>query len=73
MTEQGWQPIKTAPKDDDILLLYRDGEGVQPGYWDDEIKSWLAVETQGLTGGRMHPTHWMPLPSPPGDQPQETT
>lgn len=65
---QPWQPIATAPKDADVLLLYQDGHGVQPGYWYDLDKSdqvWVAVETQGLTGGRMQPTHWRPLPEPP--------
>jgi len=58
-----WQPIETAPKDEDVLL-YQRGEGVRAGYWDDE-HGWLAVETQGLTGGKIQPTHWMPLPDPP--------
>lgn len=60
-----WQPIATAPKDADVLLLYLDGSGVLPGYW--EGKRWLACETSGLTGGGWHtePTHWMPLPDPP--------
>lgn len=62
-----WQLIETAPKDMDVLLLYQDGEGVQPGYWYDSggQQCWLAVETQGLTGGKMQPTHWMPLPLAP--------
>jgi hypothetical protein len=67
-----WQPIETAPKDSDVLLLYQDGEGVQAGYWYDLEKphSWVAVETQGLTGGRMQPTHWMPLPAAPVTPPE---
>lgn len=62
---QGWQPIETAPKDADVLLLYLDGSGVQPGYWEDD--RWIACETHWLTGGGWHaePTHWMPLPDPP--------
>jgi len=62
-----WQPIDTAPKDVDVLLLYLDGSGVQPGYWDRDNDCWLACETKGLTGGRWYstPTHWMPLPDPP--------
>lgn len=61
-----WQLIESAPKTADLVLLYADGEGVQAGYFDYAI-GWLCVETQGLTGGRMEPTHWMPLPDPPGD------
>lgn len=64
-----WRPIATAPKDDDVLL-YEEGEGVRAGYWDDLEAAdpfWRAVETQGCTTGRMRPTHWMPLPSPPSE------
>lgn len=64
-----WQPIGTAPKDADLILLYLDGSGVRPGYWEDlrEPGFWCAVESQGLTGGKWYsePTHWMPLPAPP--------
>ena len=63
----GWLPIASAPKDADVILLYLDGSGVQPGYWDEDRGRWLACETHGLTGGGWHadPTHWMPLPDPP--------
>jgi hypothetical protein len=57
-----WQPIETAPKDEDCVLLYQHGGGVQPGYWERSVKSWLVVETRELTGGFAEPTHWMPLP-----------
>lgn len=60
-----WQDIATAPKDEDVLLLWAEGWGVQPGYWDDDAQLWRAVETQGLTGGRHPATHWKPLPAPP--------
>ena len=62
-----WQDIATAPKYDDFLLLWSEGEGVQPGYWNETSDDafWVAVETATLTGGRMTPTHWMPLPEPP--------
>ena len=56
-----WQLIDTAPKDADCVLLYRDGEGVRAGYWDFD-HGWVSAETQGLTGGKMTPTHWMPMP-----------
>lgn len=73
---EGWQPIATADKDADVVLLYLDGSGVQPGYW--EKGRWLACETSALTGGRWHaePTHWMPLPkapSPPSGSGSKTT
>src|SRR6185369_9874236 len=67
-----WQPIDTAPKDADVLLLWAEGWGVQPGYWcrldeDESEHGWIASETEGLTGGRFkEATHWMPLPAAPG-------
>lgn len=36
-----WQPISSAPKDEGLLLLFQDGEGVQAGYWEDEY-GWLS-------------------------------
>ena len=33
---QGWQPIDSAPKDADVLLLFQRSDGVFPGWWDDE-------------------------------------
>lgn len=56
-----WQPIETAPKDEDILLAHPDGSMMigrrnRAGTaWDDgdfrDHENW--------------PTHWMPLPAPP--------
>ena len=72
-TEDGWQPIETAKTDDhdseDSLLLYSERDGVRAGYWDRE-HGWLCVETSLLTGGKMKPTHWRPLPLPPSVDPQ---
>ncbi len=67
---QTWQPIETAPKEENCVLLFADGWGVHPGWWDSE-HGWLACEEQGLTGGKFsEATHWMPLPNPPkcGDE-----
>jgi hypothetical protein len=61
-----WQPIETAPKGADVILLYCPAEGVMPGYWDDP--DWVSVETQSLSSGRMLATHWMPLPAPPSPE-----
>lgn len=72
--QTGWRNIATAPKDDDVLL-YRDDWGVRAGFWDDR-HGWIAVETSGLTSGKMEPTHWMPFPLPPAplaETPQEKT
>lgn len=77
----GWQPIETADKDADALLL-SDGCFVDVG-------GWLSAADQGaepeeefrisagwwlLQHSHMRPTHWMPLPAPPrrGDGPPES-
>lgn len=64
MTE--WEPIDTAPKDNQLVLLYEEGRiytgrrRVPHDYWD-----WNGEED----GGFGKPTHWMPLPSPPTQEP----
>ena len=55
-----WQPIKTAPRDGENVLLWWFGRPV--------IGSWLkrgewCDETLGTYDEK--PTHWMPLPEPP--------
>lgn len=61
----GWQPIKTAPRDGTWLLLWcdwhicgkwiADGERVKGGWTDDEYG----------TNPIYMVTHWMSLPPPP--------
>jgi hypothetical protein len=71
--EGTWQPIATAPKDADLLLLCGPLDGVRSGYWDDDSHQWMSVETKGLTGGWMTPTLWQPMPAAPqGGQPVTT-
>jgi hypothetical protein len=65
-----WQPIETAPKDT-LLILYLKDEGViigegwhtydEPPYGEPSKDLYWWVEQRG----RVHPTHWMPLPEPP--------
>lgn len=70
---QQWQPIETAPKDADAILL-SDGVTVDVG-------GWINAAAQGCDPGEeylvsegwwflrtidMQPTHWMPLPLQPG-------
>lgn len=70
-----WQPIDTAPKDGTWLLLFRPGkegnriaEARWRGNWMDKGSyewggnSWCYPENS-------QPTHWMPLPPPPKEQP----
>lgn len=60
-----WQPIETAPKDEtDVLVWSALGYCViaqfRDGYW------W-GRQLDEL----VEPTHWMPLPPPPGDETRE--
>lgn len=69
----GWQPISEAPKDGTSVLL-SDGKQVTYG-------GWISAADQGAEPGEEHliaagwwsvdlsdnnPTHFLPLPSPPG-------
>lgn len=61
-TLQGWQPIETAPKDITVLV-YDEGTICMATY--------LTPEERWYDHGYMTPgpTHWMPLPAPPGARP----
>ena len=55
-----WQPIETAPKDEDVWFISYNGEEVVPAaFWEcgfaDVFMNWMEPQ----------PTHWMPLPQPP--------
>ena len=63
-----WQPIETAPKADHATVLLW-CENIAPrasmGYWGDD--EWVLVSEYGsYYVPRDPPTHWMPLPKPPG-------
>lgn len=78
MTNSQWQPIETAPKDGSKILIFCDGKvlmtswyvhysGGQPSRTREP--EWEQSEMYGGFGGYMgplRPTHWMPLPEPPG-------
>ena len=75
-----WQPIETAPRDGTVILLAwsrrneRFNTAVRPGFWDKDRKNfpWVAV-IEGCSYAAFDawredgPTHWHPLPDPPGD------
>ena len=77
-----WQPIETAPKDGSTILIYGDNE-VSVVFWEVRrtLGAWrctgygdLAFEDDGSPYSPpsrlipQNPTHWMPLPVPPGEE-----
>lgn len=67
-----WQPIETAPKGGDVLMLYCGG-AIIIGYYEtalewgkgsDPVNSWVDYDFEP-GDKRLNPTHWMPLPEPP--------
>ena len=65
-----WQPIETAPKNGESVLLYYGQEYCimeggcfkrERGYRKNVYYQWVAAIDMGELG----PTHWMPLPKPP--------
>lgn len=79
LREADWQPIETAPKDGDCILLLWQAPDCTPEvdkcYWDTlptadgrELEpSWVIAAEGGCRYARWPGgyTHWMPLPSPP--------
>lgn len=75
-----WQPIETAPRDGSNILVYLPTWGrIYIGSWNEVITMTFGkVTNESLfwhyQGGPMHlsfserpqPSHWLPLPSPPG-------
>ena len=61
-----WQPIKSAPRDGTRIIVYRPGKHNYPKVAVDfchaPINCWWHSPSDG------QPTHWMPLPEPPGEK-----
>lgn len=60
-----WQPIETAPKDEEpILLFHRRTGGGHPAvaFWD--VCGWRTVDW-GIRYPEKHFTHWLPIPPLP--------
>lgn len=63
----GWQPIETAPKDEDVLLYLPDDGETEVAVGHEAEGNWYPQDVSTL-GGRpfpFQPTHWQPLPPPP--------
>lgn len=57
-----WQPIETAPKDGEYILI-----GMHFGHrFYVQSSFWIASEWAGWDYRK--PTHWMPLPEPPEEE-----
>jgi hypothetical protein len=69
-----WQPIETAPQIEfQTILLGREGKAngsAMPCFWDGENWKCATIFGQGIV--YRDPTHWMPLPKPPSEQPAKT-
>jgi hypothetical protein len=69
-----WQPIETAPKDGQYVIVYSPNnptdygiESVQVAHWCMYGSGWIvgAFDYEDSGWFRTHPTHWMPLPDAP--------
>ena len=62
-----WQPIETAPVEIQILMLFKFETclHVESGYLDEEDRLHWLDNGETLS---IHPTHWMPLPTPPKEK-----
>lgn len=65
-----WQPIETAPKDGTVVMLYWPTISINAypavGFNHDDDYGW--AWSQWMDYGEIFPTHWMPLPAPPGKE-----
>ncbi|NRA59196.1 MAG: DUF551 domain-containing protein [Phycisphaerales bacterium] len=61
-----WQPIETAPRDGTMLVLWLPHEGgIGWGSSGTPDDPWWGAPF-GCYDEYMNPSHWMPLPDPPG-------
>ena len=71
-TENEWQPIETAPKDEFVLLAGPSGyTTIETVFTTGRMCSnyhtgrWIDHANDDLMDWGFSPTHWMPLPKPP--------
>lgn len=62
-----WQPIESAPKDGESVILHEPHEEPTVGWWSRYRHKWVALRSgyDENIDDNTKPTHWMPLPSPP--------
>lgn len=67
LSNEGWRPIETAPKDGTAVDLWGSGRRATDVAWG-LIRDWMGKEREGWQHGMpddFEPTHWQPLPNPP--------
>ncbi len=70
-TNDGWQPIETAPEDEECLIVFdepffgRMCKEVSVGYFNSDDKQWYFASPGRMPQKALRVTHWMPLPTPP--------
>ena len=66
-----WQPIETAPKDGTLVIVgypdtdIEEGWSVAGEYRKENGDDGIGWYNQFDWDCQIHPTHWMPLPTPP--------
>lgn len=66
MADPEWKPIESAPKGVKVLLYWP--EHISGKYHQMRLVPMMRVDFAWSTPHRL-PTHWMPLPAPPVNQP----
>lgn len=66
---RAWHPIETAPKQAKMIIVAARTIRSEPlqtmfAYWNQQHEGWYRLYAHEAT--RIYPTHWMPLPDPPG-------
>jgi hypothetical protein len=67
--DRTWRTIETAPKDGSLVLLYLRIRVVTVGAWREIDARWGYDYRENDDRGDDSPTHWLPIPDPPKEQP----
>lgn len=63
-----WQPIETAPRDGTIILASNYVfDFVSLGFFNSQREFEAVDYRRQVMGVGFYPTHWQPLPPPPGE------
>ncbi len=65
MNNNGWMPIESAPKSGVSVLGFFNEDWIEGVFWNGS--DWAFLSDGDMPTGRFKPTHWQPLPPPPGD------